>query len=579
MGIKMKSRRKTRKLSIQRKILYSVVLLGFISCCFMGITVYSMVSADMLDSSRENTRNIAATTSKIIDGGQHDTLRPGDEDTEIYQKYLQALRQCKEETGILYIYTLKPLDAGNMQFIVDSDETENQGKIGDSYETTDMMLEAMEGNTVVSEEPTNDEFGQYFSAFSPIYNQAGDVTAIIGVDLELSVIEGNLASLRNTIIIFAGISFLMSIGVGLLISRSIGRNLKVVNQKIDDVVYSDGDLTQLIQMNSGDELELMANSLNGFLEQIRSVVGKIITSADAIDGLQNNIGSHLQSAARKINLSITAMAEITDKMKITAASTATIQDTVTAMNVMVDQISGESAAGSDRAGEISQTAISMKQDAVTSREQAQVLLKEITSELNVRIDQSKAVENIGNLSEEIINIAKRTNILALNAKIESARAGEAGKSFAVVASQVAELAENSSKTAQEIGNVSRSALEAVDGLKTTISRFVSFMETNVLEDYEKLVGTGEEFNKNADEFYHLLDGFKQKTKQLSQAMGDIQTKLDTAAKTIDSNVHSVGDISETITELNRNMSYIEHCSQQNGESVNDLNQAVKHFKI
>ncbi len=572
-------KKKTRKLSIEKKVLWSVMLLGLISCCFMGVTVYSMVSEDMLNSRRENTRCIAASAAKIIDGDLHDALQPGDEDTEIYQAYLASLRACKNETGVLYMYTLKPLDAENVQFVVDTDESELQGQIGEEYEISDMMLEALAGQTVASEEPTDDEYGQYFSAFAPIYNKAGAVVAIIGVDLELSIVENNLASLRTVILLIAGISFIVSILIGLFLSRSIGKNLGIVNSKIDEVVYSDGDLTKMIQVTSGDELELMADSLNEFLKRLRGIVEQIVNSAATIYASQGSIGTQMADAVSGITTAAATMEEMTAGMEMTTASANLIHEAVNEVGEMVERIYQDSARGAGRAEEVSRTAIAMKEDAAKAKERAKSLMQEITAELERKIAQSKEVENISELSGEIINIAKRTNILALNASIESARVGEAGRGFAIVATQVAELASSSSKAAEEIGKVSKAAIEAVYGLHDTVSKVMVFMEEDMMQDYEKLAETGEEYNRDANEFHRILSEFKGRASSLEKTMGDIRQELGIVVETIDNNAHCISDVTVVIADLNNNMTNIEGASKDNGEVVETLQQAVGHFKI
>ncbi len=575
----MDKHKKTRKLSIERKVLLAVVLLGLISCCFMGLTVYFMVSDDMLDSSRENTRCIAVTAAKIIDGDLHDELKPGDEDTQVYKDYLESLRNCKNETGVLYMYTLKPMNSEFVQFVIDTDDSDMQGQIGDEYEITDIMLEAFKGKDVVSQDTTADEYGEYFSAFAPVFNKSGEVVAIVGVDLELSVVDQNLATLRNLIFLIAGISFVVSVVIGLILSKSIGRNLNTVNKKIDEVVYSDGDLTKMIKVSSGDELELMADSLNAFLERLHNIVTQIVSSGERIYDSQNKISFQMKDAVEGITTVSANMEEMTAGMQMTTASANVIHSSVVDVGQLVEQIYEESTQGASKAEQVSETAIALKLDAVKSGENAKNLLKEITEELEGKIEKSKEVERIRLLSDEIIKIANRTNILALNASIESARAGEAGKSFAVVATQVAELATNSTRAAKEIGEVSNTAIEVVEGLAGAMSKVMNFIEEVILEDYKKLAYTGEEYNKDADDFYAILSGFKERAAGLENTVDEIKRELGIVVETIDTNTHCIGDIASIVGELNNAMSRIEETSKANGNVVGDLNQAVGHFKI
>ena len=111
--------------------------------------------------------------------------------------------------------------------------------------------------------------------------------------------------------------------------------------------------------------------------------------------------------------------------------------------------------------------------------------------------QAEAVNQIDELSEAILEITAQTNLLALNAAIEAARAGEAGKGFAVVADEIRKLAEHSKNAVSRIQEVARTIYSAVNNLSSSSGEILSFVDKQVLKDYDSLVDTSEQFNQSS----------------------------------------------------------------------------------
>ena len=117
--------------------------------------------------------------------------------------------------------------------------------------------------------------------------------------------------------------------------------------------------------------------------------------------------------------------------------------------------------GLERVDSIRQKAEGMKADAAASQVSASDMVAHISGELSTAIEQSKQVEEINKLTDEILSISSQTNLLALNASIEAARAGEAGKGFAVVANQVNQLADQSAQAVKESAALIKTSVNAV----------------------------------------------------------------------------------------------------------------------
>ena len=117
---------------------------------------------------------------------------------------------------------------------------------------------------------------------------------------------------------------------------------------------------------------------------------------------------------------------------------------------------------------------------------------EITSELQTALENSKSVDEVSKLTDEILSISSQTNLLALNASIEAARAGEAGKGFAVVADEIRQLADSSRETANNIQRINEMVIDAVKGLAASSEKIIAYINETVLPDYESFVNGGKQ---------------------------------------------------------------------------------------
>jgi methyl-accepting chemotaxis protein len=314
------SKIKTRRLSIQNKIFFGGMIIGLLICILLGGIVYSVTSKQLLSMIKENAVSIANIAGKQIDGDLHDKLKTGDENSKDYQDIKENLKGYLDSTELQYIYTMKPLDNENVQFVVDVDDSETKSMIGDTYKKYDKIDEALSGETTIDDEPTTDELGTYYSAYAPIYNSSNKIVGIVGVDYPIGKVKDTMNQLLIMIIIVSvaclAILFLGSV----IISRGVGKNLRIVNQKVMDVVHSDGDLTKTIDINSGDELEVIANNLNEFIEETRKIISKITESTTEIHSSSEVLKENMIETKNKISTVSSTMQQMSASMEETSES-------------------------------------------------------------------------------------------------------------------------------------------------------------------------------------------------------------------------------------------------------------------
>ena len=572
-------KQKTRKMGIKYKILIPTVIVIVLTCAILGANSYTELSNGMVAMGVGQAEQAATIAAMAVDGDKVAKLEPGDESTADYQAVLNNLRTIQETCGIAYLYTLYT-DGQNVYYGVDTDNTIEQCAIGDVFESSyEELAGVFQGEAYVQDYIDETEFGDLISAYRPIYDSNGKIVAILGSDYDASSIVERLETNVQRAMISAVLYSAIAIVILSIIINAITKGLNTVNQKIFDLVNNEGDLTQKLDIHSGDEMELIAGNINALLEYIRSIMRNIAANSAQLNTSAQVVAENLSNTEMSISDVSATMEEMSAAMEETNASLNQINESVYQVNAAVDEIANSAMQGSTSSNEVMQQAVRIYQNAVTEQQEAKEQASRMATAVNEKIERSKAVEEINALTAEIISITGQTNLLALNASIEAARAGEAGRGFAVVADEIGKLASNSAKAAEEIRQVSAEVITAVNELAKEAEQMLTFMEETAMGGYEKLLTTSEEYRQNVGDMNRMMQTFAEESGQLKGNIDNIKDAIEAVNIAVEESTRGIANVAEMTVNITSNVADVEGEAGSNMEVANALSAEVHRFKI
>ena len=347
----------------------------------------------------------------------------------------------------------------------------------------------------------------------------------------------------------------------MLISRvGVINPLLAMNKKlkecIDGIHAGKGDLTQRVSVNGKDEIGQLALGINMFIESLQDIMLQITDSSNKLDTIVANVASNVSTVNNNSTDISGVMMELSASMQEIAAAVSNIRENTNQADENVAELADASQEMVTYAGEMNQRASKLENTAIDNKKSMSKVIGESIAKLEKAMEDSKKVERVNDLTNEILSISSQTNLLALNASIEAARAGEAGKGFAVVADEIRQLADSSRETADNIQEINSMVIVAVKELMDSSDVIVKYINETIMPDYDGFVDSGKQYNQDSVYVNGIVSQFYNMSDQLKTLVDNIAKTVDSIAGAMEGNAGRIANATQNVNDLSKDINAI-----------------------
>ena len=332
---------------------------------------------------------------------------------------------------------------------------------------------------------------------------------------------------------------------------------------ISEIDNRPGDLTRRVTITNNKEVASVGGGINAFMAKLQEIFRMISSNSRDLEGVVNEVRESVQTS----NGSVSDLSALTEELSATMQD---ISDNASRINENTESVAGEVKSIAEKTIEINQYTKEMKEHAEAMEHAARenmdttgAKVNDIVSVLSQAIEDSNSVNQVDNLTNDILNIASQTNLLALNASIEAARAGDAGKGFAVVASEISQLAAASQEAANNIQSINAIVITAVHNLADNANGLVEYMNEKILPEFQKFVESGGAYHDKATFIEGVMADFEAKTDSLQNSMDEIANSVNTISHAIEEGVSGVVSAADSTQVLVSDMDKISKKMDEN----------------
>lgn len=557
--------------SFKSKVSLLVILCSFAAAAITLLVMISNTKSMVVDSSLGQMLNIATSYGTIVDNAE--TADPSNTKPLANEEYAALLSELKiDDMESAYCILLNK--SGIITYHSDPSMIGKPNKIPF---ITDLVASIGKG---IIPENLCDSFEQDGKTVYCSYYLT-DIKSILIVCADGDEL---MSPLRTFILQALMIMVVILVAAILLSNFVVGRITKPLEQVtaiINDASRLKFTLPANIQKLCAkkDETGEISRAVNDMCNNLRDVVQKIDESSSSIEANMEQ----LETSSNQVHIYCTdnsaTSEQLAASMQETSAMTETINNHMIHMREQSNGINDEASSGTRLSEEVAERAKALQSTTLSAIESTREIYQRVKDKSEEALAGLESVSKINELTDAIKEISDQTSLLSLNASIEAARAGEAGRGFAVVASEISNLAHRSLDSVNDINLIIDEVNAAVANMSGTLEETLSFLEKNVLTDYDNFNQVGEQYLQDADVFKTSMLNISSEISQLDASIQQVATGVNDIQTTIGEASIGVTDIAEKTSETVTKASDNYKLSSNTKDNVTTLKQIVDRFEI
>lgn len=525
-------------------------------------------------------------------------------------KYIElnkTLHEYKELFNCRFLYSMIKIQGDDFMYVIDgtaladnpTDDFSPLGTVENIESYGKYPRVAMEQQTYVTSSIEHQEdWGWMITCYYPIINSAGKSVGIVAADFEVDELQKTMTKNTIQMLLIAFLGSLLGVGLFTMLILVFFKKINKVVDKMQEISGGGSDLTARIPVEGNDELSDLAKACNSVIETIQNMVKDVSSSV-------NNLSSNSSEISEQSSKMTTMVGEAENEISLIDGKANNQTQLVTQLSEKVEEFHGsiqmfiQKVQDQVKAVDHSASAIEEITQNINSTDASINRITdqyaEIVNETNTNVQNQKQMgqqiagvqEMTKNLSEAnkiISGIASQTNLLAMNAAIEAAHAGESGKGFSVVAEEIRKLAENSGRQTQEIKSIVANIEAAVnDMVSTSVSSEKGFVElghkvSSLQASVQEIQQGMNEQSVGAQEVLNMMKLLSNASIEMNDASEKMNAQTDIISEGIKEISHSSEDILSSTgntTERLRTIKMFADESNNSSKSNEELSENVK----